>query len=158
MSDTPEPTADNPVASAAELLAHAHKIEADAAEHYGLLAEQMETHNNPEVAKLFRKLEWVEGLHADKILARLKSRFEGEMLVNVRDGDEEESPVERRTRFSFPSSSGEKATDAAPGVGSSFASVPSGRLQMITPVVVVLPAASHWPLESIATRVSRVAS
>jgi rubrerythrin len=70
----PEPTAETatgtPVASAAELLAHAHKIEADAAEHYGLLAEQMETHNNPEVAKLFRKLEWVEGLHAGKILER----------------------------------------------------------------------------------------
>ena len=67
---TPEPTGQNPVASTAELLAHAHKIEADAAEHYGLLAEQMETHNNPEVAKLFRKLEWVEGLHAGKILDR----------------------------------------------------------------------------------------
>lgn len=71
MSDTPpETTGASPVASAAELLAHAHKIEADAAEHYGLLAEQMETHNNPEVAKLFRKLEWVEGLHAGKILER----------------------------------------------------------------------------------------
>ena len=75
MSDTPADSQDktanpNPVESAAELLAHAHKIEADAAEHYGLLAEQMETHNNPEVAKLFRKLEWVEGLHAGKILER----------------------------------------------------------------------------------------
>jgi rubrerythrin len=61
---------DATVASAAELLAHAHRIEADAAERYGILAEQMEAHNNPDVARLFRKLEWVEGLHADKILER----------------------------------------------------------------------------------------
>ncbi len=67
---TPEPTGQDTVATAAELLAHAHRIEAEAAEHYGLLAEQMETHNNPEVARLFRKLEWVEGLHVDKIQQR----------------------------------------------------------------------------------------
>jgi rubrerythrin len=71
VSDTPAETANpGPIESAAELLAHAHRIEADAAERYGLLAEQMETHNNPDVAKLFRKLEWVEGLHADKIRDR----------------------------------------------------------------------------------------
>ena len=67
---TSQGPAQSPVAGAAELLAHAHRIEADAAERYGVLAEQMETHNNPDVARLFRKLEWVEGLHADKILAR----------------------------------------------------------------------------------------
>ena len=71
MSDnTPETPSQDPIESAAELLAHAHRIEADAAERYGLLAEQMEIHNNPDVAKLFRKLEWVEGLHADKIRDR----------------------------------------------------------------------------------------
>ena len=68
--DTPETANPSPIESAAELLAHAHKIEADAAEHYGLLAEQMEAHNRPDVARLFRKLERVEGLHADKILER----------------------------------------------------------------------------------------
>jgi len=71
VSDTPPETANpGPIESAAELLAHAHRIEADAAERYGLLAEQMEIHNNPDVAQLFRKLEWVEGLHADKIEKR----------------------------------------------------------------------------------------
>ena len=62
--------ANAPLATTAELLAHAFLVETEASERYGLLADQMETHNNPEVAALFRKLERIEGLHADKIRAR----------------------------------------------------------------------------------------
>ncbi len=51
-----------------ELLAYAHAIEVDAMERYQLLADQMETHNNRELAKLFRELAGHEEKHAAKIL------------------------------------------------------------------------------------------
>jgi rubrerythrin len=57
------------IASVPELMAHAYAIEAEAEERYLDLAGQMETHNNPEVAALFRKLAEYEGLHAQHILA-----------------------------------------------------------------------------------------
>ena len=37
------------IVSLADLLAVAYRIEADAVERYNLLADQMETHNNPEL-------------------------------------------------------------------------------------------------------------
>ncbi len=58
------------VSSLADLYAIAYQIEADAAERYALLAEQMEVHNNPELARVFRDLERAEGIHRDEI-ARL---------------------------------------------------------------------------------------
>lgn len=51
-----------------ELLAHAYAIEREAEERYVELGDQMETHNNPAVAEIFRKLARVEGLHALQIL------------------------------------------------------------------------------------------
>ncbi len=57
-----------------ELLAHAHAIEIEAEERYADLADQMEVHNNQEVAVLFRKLAEVEGAHAREILERAKGR------------------------------------------------------------------------------------
>jgi rubrerythrin len=42
-------------------------IELEAAERYGELADVMETHNNREVAALFRRMQAIEGLHADAI-------------------------------------------------------------------------------------------
>ena len=55
------------VSSVADLYAAAYQIEADAAERYELLAEQMETHNNPELVAVFRDLARAEGIHRDEI-------------------------------------------------------------------------------------------
>ena len=55
------------VASLTDLLAVAYQIEIDAVERYKLLAEQMETHNNPELVKVFRDLARAEGIHGDEI-------------------------------------------------------------------------------------------
>ena len=58
------------IRSVAELMAHAHAIEAEAEARYRELAIQMELHNNPEVAALFRTLEKYEGQHASEIESR----------------------------------------------------------------------------------------
>ncbi len=50
-----------------DLFAVAYKIEADAVERYELLADQMETHNNPELVAVFRDLARAEGIHRDEI-------------------------------------------------------------------------------------------
>ena len=52
------------ITSVADLLAHAYQMELEAEERYKNLAEQMEVHNNAELAMLFRKLAEVEGIHA----------------------------------------------------------------------------------------------
>ena len=53
----------NEILSIEELLAHAHRMEAEASERYAELADQMEVHNNDEVATLCRKGTemWVRG-------------------------------------------------------------------------------------------------
>jgi rubrerythrin len=53
--------------SLTDLYAIAWQIEADAAERYVLLADQMEMHNNPALAAIFRDLARAEGLHGDEI-------------------------------------------------------------------------------------------
>ncbi len=55
------------VASVADLFAVAYQIEADAVERYELLADQMETHNNPELVTVFRDLSRAEAIHRDEI-------------------------------------------------------------------------------------------
>ncbi|MEI6557998.1 MAG: ferritin family protein [Rhodospirillaceae bacterium] len=55
-----------------DLLAHANEIEAEAAERYDDLAGQMETHNNPAVAKLFRAMAIIEGKHVEHLAALSK--------------------------------------------------------------------------------------
>jgi rubrerythrin len=55
----------------ADFLAQAYAMEAEAAERYRDFAEQMEVHNNTEVAELFRKLERVEQKHRDQILRQM---------------------------------------------------------------------------------------
>ncbi len=55
------------IASLADLFAVAYQIEADAVERYDLLADQMETHNNPELVKVFRDLSRAEAIHRDEI-------------------------------------------------------------------------------------------
>lgn len=58
------------IGSVEELMAHAYAIEAEAEERYRDLAEQMEAHNNTDVAALFRRLADYEGEHAREIEAR----------------------------------------------------------------------------------------
>jgi rubrerythrin len=55
------------VSSLTDLFAVAYRIESDAVQRYTLLADQMETHNNPELMHVFRDLARAEGLHAQEI-------------------------------------------------------------------------------------------
>ena len=55
------------VTSVADLFAVAYQIEADAVERYDLLADQMATHNNPELVAVFRDLSRAEAIHRDEI-------------------------------------------------------------------------------------------
>ena len=57
----------NTITTLEELLAHAHALESDAVERYEEMAEQMEVHNNPELAELFHKMAAVERRHVDKV-------------------------------------------------------------------------------------------
>ena len=69
-------TSGNPrVSSLNDLLAVAYQIESDAVERYNELADQMETHNNPELVKIFRDLARAEGIHAEEI-RRLAGDFD----------------------------------------------------------------------------------
>jgi rubrerythrin len=56
-----------PISNVSDLMAIAYQIEADAVQRYTTLAEQMETHNNIELVKIFRDLARAEGLHAEEI-------------------------------------------------------------------------------------------
>ena len=56
-----------PIFNVVDLLAIAYRIEADAVERYAVLANQMETHNNPELVKVFRDLGKAEAIHAAEI-------------------------------------------------------------------------------------------
>ena len=55
-----------------ELMALAWQMEVEAAERYAELADVMETHNNVDVAALFRRLAKIEDIHARKISADMK--------------------------------------------------------------------------------------
>jgi rubrerythrin len=68
-SDTPKVTNLN------DLLAVAYQVEIDAVDRYNLLADQMETHNNPELVKIFRDLARAEGIHGEEI-RRLAGDFD----------------------------------------------------------------------------------
>lgn len=50
-----------------ELLGYARAFERDAALRYAELADQMEVHNNPDLAGMFRKMSLVEQLHVDAV-------------------------------------------------------------------------------------------
>lgn len=63
------------VSSLNDLLAVAYQIEIDAVDRYNLLADQMETHNNPELVKVFRDLARAEGIHGEEI-RRLAGDFD----------------------------------------------------------------------------------
>ena len=48
----------------ADFMVQAYMMENDARDRYSEFADQMEVHNNLEVAQLFRRLARIEGLHA----------------------------------------------------------------------------------------------
>jgi rubrerythrin len=52
-------------------MSRAYTMELEATERYAQFAEQLDTHNNREVAALFRKLSQVEALHAKRILEEM---------------------------------------------------------------------------------------
>ncbi len=62
-----KPATNPPIASVTELVAIAHRVEMDAVERYQLLADQMETHNNVELTRMFLDLARAERLHAEEI-------------------------------------------------------------------------------------------
>jgi rubrerythrin len=55
----------------AEFMSRAYAIELEATDRYAQFAEQMDAHNNREVAELFRKLSRIEALHAKRILEEM---------------------------------------------------------------------------------------
>lgn len=55
----------------AELMARALTMEIEASQRYAEFADAMDTHNNREVAMLFRKMAHIEGVHAAQIMAAM---------------------------------------------------------------------------------------
>jgi len=55
----------------ADFMARAYAMELEAVERYAQFAEQLDAHNNPGVAEMFRKLSQVESLHAKRILEEM---------------------------------------------------------------------------------------
>jgi len=53
-------------------MARAYAMELEAAERYAQFAEQLDTHNNREVAQMFSKLAHIESLHAKRILEEMR--------------------------------------------------------------------------------------
>lgn len=56
----------------AAFMSRAYTIELEATERYAQFAEQLEAHNNREVAALFRRLSEIEALHAKRILDEMR--------------------------------------------------------------------------------------
>lgn len=55
------------VKTAEDFRAFAYALESEASERYAELADQMEVHNNREVAALFRRLSEIEALHVKRV-------------------------------------------------------------------------------------------
>jgi rubrerythrin len=81
------------VADLNDLLAVAYRIEIDAVERYSLLADQMETHNNLELVKVFRDLARAEAIHGEEI-RRLAGDFDVAAHARKIGGFSGESPEE----------------------------------------------------------------
>ena len=61
-----------PVPTLEDFMSRAYAMELEATERYAQFAEQLDTHNNREVAQLFRNLPPLEGLHAKRILEEMR--------------------------------------------------------------------------------------
>lgn len=60
-----------PVPTLEHFMARAYAMELEAHERYAQFAEQLDTHNNREVAQMFGKLAKIEALHAKRILEEM---------------------------------------------------------------------------------------
>lgn len=80
------------VTSLRDLYAIAYQIEADAVARYEMLAAQMETHNNPELAYVFRDLARAEGIHAAEIERQAGGQEIREHALAVAKWQRTESP------------------------------------------------------------------
>jgi rubrerythrin len=60
-----------PVPTLEDFMARAYAMELEAHERYSQFAEQLDTHNNREVAQMFGKLAKIEALHAKRILEEM---------------------------------------------------------------------------------------
>ena len=60
-----------PVPTLDDFMARAYAMELEATERYAQFAEQLDTHNNREVAELFRKLSHIESRHAKRIIEEM---------------------------------------------------------------------------------------
>ncbi|MEA3277077.1 MAG: ferritin family protein, partial [Pseudomonadota bacterium] len=60
-------SAQQPITSVAEFLAHALELEYESRERYRELSDSMKVHNNPEIAKLFKRMARYSDLHADEV-------------------------------------------------------------------------------------------
>ena len=60
-----------PVPTLEDFMSRAYAMELEATERYAQFAEQLDTHNNREVAQMFRKLAQIEALHAKRILEEM---------------------------------------------------------------------------------------
>lgn len=72
-------------------MARAYAMELEATDRYAGFAEQLEAHNNIEVAQLFRKLSDIEALHARRILSE-SGRSSMPALAPVSGWDDPEGP------------------------------------------------------------------
>jgi rubrerythrin len=70
MSPSPIQGPQGPIESVAEFLVHALELEHESAERYLELADSMETHNNAEIAGLFRRLAEMSQTHAREVQTR----------------------------------------------------------------------------------------
>jgi rubrerythrin len=88
-----------------DLLAVAYQIEIDAVDRYKLLADQMETHNNPELVKIFRDLARAEGIHGEEI-RRMAGDFDvAARAREIAKFEKSESPEEAESRTMRPRAS-----------------------------------------------------
>jgi rubrerythrin len=60
-----------PPATLEEFMVRAWAMEVEASQRYAEFADAMETHNNREVAELFRRMAAIEGRHAQRIIAEM---------------------------------------------------------------------------------------
>jgi len=75
-----------------QLLAHAQEVEAEAQERYEDLAGQMETHNNPRVAKMFAAMAVIEKKHVDALCTLSKGLAIPDMNPSDFDWPDLEAP------------------------------------------------------------------
>ncbi len=75
-----------------EFMALALLMENEAAQRYSELADAMETHNNRDVAELFRRMAAIEAKHAQKIMTEMKWRTAPAVPIGLQSWSGFESP------------------------------------------------------------------